>query len=1229
MARGEVGRLTKDFEGLTTSVQAASKATLKIAKDLGMTATSVDELSTAEKQLIATQMGLAQQQKKATASTQRANAAKKKLRAEIKFLNEELNKSKNIQDLLERGNKIAILGHNKAARAIKAQTKVMIELADASKKGGKEIKKLTRLQKIWAAIKKGGGAVKKVLGGIVGGFKKLTGLVAGAAAAVKKITAIIKATVVAYDSLNYSMKAIIGSATKFGLEMGYMADIIKNFGGDLIQTTKSYIKFKAAADSANLSTKDTQQIFRSVAKASATLGLSNEAMTGTMLALEQMLSKGRLSAEELRRQLGERLPGAYNIMARSIGVTSAELDNMLRKGEILSKDVLPGFARQLEKDYNITAINKVETLGVTIDNTSQRWVDFARTFMAKGSDMYNIVETVYEKLGDLADWMMKKAESGTQTLVRVLSERAALEIREWDKHIDGLLEQTREEQKIAIAAAIKKGESVAAVNRKFQIKEWDIRDEQAGKWTKQAEIDRVKYDELLNQKFESEKTFSERRKLVLAEEIKLEEERGDVELARAKKDARYGKLRNPNIVNYGNREAVQTAYEYFKGSNNDTEVDTAPKRFRDDSKEWGKRKAEDREHDRRLEEIEKKHEAIDKELNTVEANILSIEIEEQRDKTGVSERKAEMVNRDSSKNPNDGGADKKLSAFFKEKELKGAIERTIAAIKVKIKLQKLLGKANYTTADEKKVAMEEQYRLETELEKHVLIKERNKRRAFVKSEQYRLRKTTDRVEQGRKDGKKVTYTYTDSDNNKVTLSTKKQMIMYSKKLEADYREWIEKSNIESNQRIFENEKESAEEIYQMKMTEASKNYVEGQVVDSDSYSKDMTSAESDLLNGSKVDGGKDIKAGSVKALVKYHRETERINNEFTQKSLDSATAYAAKVLSILKSKEGSINKEVSDAASHLESVKKKGSAEEIVIAEETLVAKKILQDEWVDDVKKANTAVIDAERAQSDEDMEIRRERIEKILTDMQNISDITNGLFDVQNALADRALMRLEERHDRELEMHAENVALAEGDADRLEALANEKIVADKRRAKERKKMAIKQAKLDKALAIFNIGIGTAMAVVSALNSKPAGAPALAMALMTGIRGGIELAAAIATPIPRLKDGRVGGDATFAVVGDGGKREVIERNDGSLELTPNTDTLAFLRKGESVYSSREEFDRKRNSQNRGETFSSADSIKDAIKDGFDAVNISNTNNINLEERDLGHELWIMQQAES
>lgn len=95
----------------------------------------------------------------------------------------------------------------------------------------------------------------------------------------------------------------------------------------------------------------TKEIFTGIAEASVVMGMKSEETKGALLALSQMASKGTVSAEELRGQLGERLPGAFGLAAQAMGVTQQQLGKMLENGEIMAKDFLPRFATQLHATF--------------------------------------------------------------------------------------------------------------------------------------------------------------------------------------------------------------------------------------------------------------------------------------------------------------------------------------------------------------------------------------------------------------------------------------------------------------------------------------------------------------------------------------------------------------------------------------------------------------------------------------------------------------------------------------------------------------------------------------------------------------------------------------------------------------------------------------------------------------------------------------------------------------
>ena len=178
------------------------------------------------------------------------------------------------------------------------------------------------------------------------------------------------------DSLSFSMKTVIKDQKELAQTQQFLADTAQSYGLDLLTISERYIKFRAAALQSNMTSRQTMQIFDSMAKAASVLGLKTDEVSGVFLALEQMISKGKVTTEELRRQLGERLPGAFGIMADALGVSLVQLDKMLKAGTILSADALPKFAVALEKAYGIESVDKINTLAAAQGRLKTSWVEF-------------------------------------------------------------------------------------------------------------------------------------------------------------------------------------------------------------------------------------------------------------------------------------------------------------------------------------------------------------------------------------------------------------------------------------------------------------------------------------------------------------------------------------------------------------------------------------------------------------------------------------------------------------------------------------------------------------------------------------------------------------------------------------------------------------------------------------------------------------------------------------
>jgi tape measure domain-containing protein len=121
--------------------------------------------------------------------------------------------------------------------------------------------------------------------------------------------------------------------------------------------------FKTLAGSVrslNIPLSETLRIYESVGAAAGAMGVNAEAQKGIYLALGQIASKGTVSAEELRGQIGERLPGAFGIAAKAMNMTEQELGKMMQRGELLSKDFLPKFATELQNTFGVAAVQAAE-----------------------------------------------------------------------------------------------------------------------------------------------------------------------------------------------------------------------------------------------------------------------------------------------------------------------------------------------------------------------------------------------------------------------------------------------------------------------------------------------------------------------------------------------------------------------------------------------------------------------------------------------------------------------------------------------------------------------------------------------------------------------------------------------------------------------------------------------------------------------------------------------------
>ena len=182
-------------------------------------------------------------------------------------------------------------------------------------------------------------------------------------------------TALKLDAVNSALTAVLGSSEVAAQQFQRLSEFADRYGLNLLAVGEAYKNFAAAAVSANVPLEQTNYIFESVAKAASVLKLSNDDLKGSLNALSQMISKGTVSAEELRGQLGERLPGAFNLAAKAMGVTTAELGKMLENGEIMAGELLPKLALELNKTFGDKITGNVDSLQASTNRLSNTFTN--------------------------------------------------------------------------------------------------------------------------------------------------------------------------------------------------------------------------------------------------------------------------------------------------------------------------------------------------------------------------------------------------------------------------------------------------------------------------------------------------------------------------------------------------------------------------------------------------------------------------------------------------------------------------------------------------------------------------------------------------------------------------------------------------------------------------------------------------------------------------------------
>lgn len=192
----------------------------------------------------------------------------------------------------------------------------------------------------------------------------------------------------------------IEGLTKSTQDWQYIQQQAFKTGTEIEVVAKGYRNFFSSAKMAGFGKGGIQSMYADVLLATRAIGASTQQTEGALLALEQMISKGKVSMEELRRQLGNAIPGAFEIGAKAMNMTTAEFNDFVKAGKLASVEFVPKFIKALKDAYADGFKDIEQTVSVAQVRLSNSWKLLQADIMSgeTGKSFASALNTLRESL---------------------------------------------------------------------------------------------------------------------------------------------------------------------------------------------------------------------------------------------------------------------------------------------------------------------------------------------------------------------------------------------------------------------------------------------------------------------------------------------------------------------------------------------------------------------------------------------------------------------------------------------------------------------------------------------------------------------------------------------------------------------------------------------------------------------------------------------------------------
>lgn len=234
-----------------------------------------------------------------------------------------------------------------------------------------------------------------------------------------------------FQTQEATMLMVTKDARKAGEELEFIRNEAYRLGLDLEIATNGFTQM-AVNGRKVMDNTQLHELFTGFSEYATAMGVDRVRYQRSIMAIQQMMGKGQIYAEELKQQLAEALPGSFQIFLEAVrefnkdsSITEEQMFKMMKDGKLLAKDILPLVGKYFSRDAREggALAKQMESNRVAMARLNQTWFYFLNTIFDSGfgrelTDIFNLLSDTLKQntvlgrqMGEFFGGMLKEAKN--------------------------------------------------------------------------------------------------------------------------------------------------------------------------------------------------------------------------------------------------------------------------------------------------------------------------------------------------------------------------------------------------------------------------------------------------------------------------------------------------------------------------------------------------------------------------------------------------------------------------------------------------------------------------------------------------------------------------------------------------------------------------------------------------------------------------------------------------